>query len=217
MKKTFQNGDMIQRLELEVEWEASAGNKNTFPLEVSVVTETDRGPLSRIKYVIMARTPADPRQCCDFGKEVLSAMVLMVLLSRGMEDWDWIVKALGFPRSAFGLSSGIHSSGILGDTSDTGRHCFRHRVPRGSWSYVPSIILHLVACCVGNNIECSLSQPRVTTGSFAVPPLTCCLFRDPRVVGILAKHRFLSCCIASDVYYSGRMDLKFLDHRIHGL
>lgn len=93
-------------------------------------------------------------------------MVLIVLLSWGMEDWDWVVRALGFPRSAFGLSSGIHSSGILGDTSDTGRHCFRHRVPRGSWSYVPNITLHLVAYCAGNDIDCSLSQPRVTTGSF---------------------------------------------------
>lgn len=72
---------MVQRLKLKVEWGASIGNKNTFLLEGRVGTGTDRGPLSRRKHVIIASTPAHPRQCYDLGKGDVSVMVSVVLLS----------------------------------------------------------------------------------------------------------------------------------------
>ena len=88
-------------------------------------------------------------------------MMSVILLFWRVEARDWVVKCLGFPRSAFGLSSGISSGGTLGDTSTTEGH----RVPRGPRDHVLSIQQPWLACYGGNNIKCSPSQPGLTIGS----------------------------------------------------
>ena len=107
------------------------------------------------------------------------------------------MESVGFPRLAFGSSSRICSSGILGDIN----------APRHPRRHVLSIKWPWVACYGGNNIEGPLPSRDLLSAlleNSIRPPLTLCPFSGcPRVAGILARHWGLPCCIASDVYHHG--------------
>lgn len=54
--------------------------QNIFLLEGRVAAGTDRGPVPRVKHVIMTRTSVYSRWRCDLGKGGVSVMMSVVLL-----------------------------------------------------------------------------------------------------------------------------------------